>query len=332
VCDDVEPDVPDNVVTSITSGCRTMGADLIIAIGGGSVIDTAKAVGLLLSNPGALTDYVGFDRVGHPLPNFYVVPTTAGCGSESSQFCVVLDAQRHRKMEIISRLLIPHMIFIDPALMRTMPAELTAGSGVNALTNAIEAYGSTWASPLTDALALHAIRLIFGTLRAAVADGDNPDARQQMAMAAFQAGLAFNNAQCGAVHALGHPLAGLLHVPERLGKAILLPHVMRFNLNVDMERMAKLAVAMGEPVEGLSLRAAAERAIVAVQTLLEDIGMPSSLDEVGVGRQSIPELTRQAVRDNFLRTNPRTLGPKEIESIYAHAFEHDATTGWGARS
>ncbi|MBI3621589.1 MAG: iron-containing alcohol dehydrogenase [Nitrospirae bacterium] len=325
VYDEVAHEAPDTNISKACETCRHTAADLIVAVGGGSVIDTAKAVGILVTNGGRLQDYEGLDKVPSPPPHFYAVPTTAGCGSETSQFCVALDTAHKRKLEIISRRVIPQMIFIDPALMLTMSPELTAGSGIDALTNAIEAYCSTWASPLTDTLALHAIRLIAGALRVAVSNGANLEARRQMAVAAFEAGLAFNNAQCGAAHALGHPIAGLLNVPERLSEGILLPHVMRYNLRAGMApRLAEVAGALGERVEDLDPQAAAERAVIAVQWLLSDIGLPATLDKIGVAKEAIPELTRQAAQDTFLRTNPRTLHAQEIEHLYLRAFEEQA--------
>jgi len=321
VFDRIEHDVPDTVVIKAAEEYQRAVTDLIVAVGGGSVIDTAKAVGILATHGGLIQDYEGLDTIPSPLPHFYAVPTTAGCGSETSQFCVVLDTTRKQKLQIISRRVIPQMIFIDPTLMVSMPRELTAGSGIDALSNAIEAYCSTWASPLTDTLALDAVRLISDALRTAVMDGNNLEARRQMAVAAFEAGLAFNNAQCGAAHALGHPVAGLFNVPERVSEGILLPHVMRYNLKSNTARLARVAGAMGEAVEGLTQQEAAEQAIAAVQWLLADIGLPSTLEKVGVVEAAIPELARQAAQDLLLRTNPRRLTPRDIEKLYKEAFE-----------
>jgi alcohol dehydrogenase class IV len=320
VYDQVRGEVPDTVIEEVYQQCKQTKPNLIIAVGGGSVIDTAKAVGILLANGGNIQDYEGVDKVPWSISNLYVVPTMAGCGSENSQFCVFLDTKQKKKLEIISRKIIPQRIFIDPLLTMSMPPELTASCGMDALANGIEAYFSTWASPFTDALALHAIRLISGNLRSVVANGRNLEARQQMVLAAFEAGLAFSNARCGAVHALGHPISGLFNVPQRLGDAILLPHVMRFNMNANMDRMVDVAVAMGEPVEGLSKREAAEKAIASIQCLMVDIGLPTTLEKVGVEKRAISELTQQALQDVFLGTNPRILGTKDIEHIYESAF------------
>jgi len=330
VFDQVTREVPHTLVADVAGRCKQAGIDLLVAVGGGSVIDTAKAVGILLTNGGAIQDYEGVDRVAQPIPLLYVVPTTAGCGSEASQFCIVLDTKKKQKVEIFSRKLIPDKIFIDPVLTRSMPPELTASSGMDALANCIEAYFSTWASPLTDALALHATRLIADSLRAAVANGHHLEARQNMALAAFEAGLAFTNAQSGAVHALGHSISGMFDVPQRMGDAILLPHVMRANMNADMARMAKIAEAMGEPVAGLSARDAAGRAIDAVKCLLVDIGLPTTLDKVGVDKKAISMLSEHALQDTFLRTNPRMLHREDIEEIYENAFVEYAEMSYGS--
>ncbi|MEW6681697.1 MAG: iron-containing alcohol dehydrogenase [Nitrospirota bacterium] len=320
VIDDISPEVPHTAVVHIAGRCKQAGAELLVAVGGGSVIDTAKAVGILLSNAGSIQDYEGVDRVGRAITTLYVVPTTAGCGSETSQFCIVLDVKRKKKFEIFSRKLIPERIFIDPMMTRSMPPDLTASSGMEALANAVEAYCSTWASPLTDTLALNAVRLISENLRAAVANGQDVQARQYMSLAAFEAGLAFTNAQSGAVHALGHSLSGMFDIPQRIGDAILLPHVMKANMNANMWRMANVAEALGEPVAGPSPRAAAQRAIEAVKLLLVDVGLPTNLAEAGVDKNALSSLSERALEDTFLRTNPRALNLEDIEAIYEDAF------------
>jgi alcohol dehydrogenase len=327
--------VPHTAVAEIAARCRQARTELLVAVGGGSVIDAAKAVGILLTNGGAIQDYEGIDRVNRAITLLYVVPTTAGNGSDTSQFCIVLDAARKKKIEIFSRKLLPERIFIDPIMTRSMPPDLTASSGMEALGNAIEAYCSTWASPLTDSLALDAIRLISENLRAAVANGHHMEARTNMALAAFEAGLAFTNAQSGAVHALGHSLSGRFDIPERIGDAILLPHVMKANLNADMHRMARVAETMGEPVAGLSVRAAAQQAIEAVKQLLVDVGLPTSLETVGADKNAISAMSEQAFQDTFMRTNPRALKREDIEAIFEEAFveysDEDVVPGRGAR-
>jgi alcohol dehydrogenase len=320
VMDQVSREVPHTVIAEIAGRCKAAGTDLLVAVGGGSVIDTAKAVGVILTNGGSILDYEGVDCVSRPITPLYAVPTTAGCGAETSPFCIVRDATHKRKIEIFSRRLIPECIFIDPLMTRSMPPDLTASTGMDALANAIEAYFSTWANPLGDTLALDAMRLISENLRAAVANGNNLHARQQMAIAAFEAGQASVNARSGAVHALGHSLSGLLELPERIGNAILLPHVMKAYLYAHAHRMAKVAEVLGESVAGLSERAAAQRAIDAVMLLMVDVGLPTSLEKVGVDRNAISALSEQALQDPILRSNSGALTRADIGAIYEDAF------------
>ena len=320
IYDEVKQDAPDDSIMEALEQFNKAKADLLIAVGGGSAIDTAKAAGILHANGGKIQDYEGIDKVQENLPAFYAVPTTAGCGSEASQFCICLDAKKKIKIGIFSRRVIPQRVFIDPLLTLSMPPELTAGCGIDALNNSIESFFSTWASPITDALSLHAIRLISENLRATVANGKNVDARKNMAVAALEAGLAFTNAQCGAVQALGQSLTGAFQIPQRVSNGILLPHVMRHNLNTNMDRMIEVAKALGEQVNGLSKREAAEKAISAVKWLLVDIGLPKTLGEVGVTKEAISALSQQASKNTFLRTNPASLTQREISKIYENAF------------
>jgi alcohol dehydrogenase class IV len=320
VMDQVSRDVPHTQIAKIADWCKEAGTDVLIAVGGGSVIDTAKAVGILLTNGGSILDYEGIERVGRPITPFYVVPTTAGSGAETSPFCYVRDETRSRKIAIFSRKLIPERIVIDPLMTRSMPPELTASTAMDALANAIEAYFSTWANPLSDTLALDAMRLIAEHLRAVVAHGNNLSGRQQMALAAFEAGQASVNTRSGPVHALGNSLSELLDLPERIGNAILLPHIMKAYLYADVRRMAKVAEALGESVAGLSERAAAQRAIDAVMLLMMDVGLPITLEKVGVDRNAVSALSEQALQDPILRGNPGALTREDIEAIYEDAF------------
>ncbi|HEY5647962.1 MAG TPA: iron-containing alcohol dehydrogenase, partial [Nitrospiria bacterium] len=250
----------------------------------------------------------------------YAVPTTSGPGSEASKFCLVLDTGKKKKLEIVSSRIIPEMIFIDPLLATSMPPELTASCGMDALSNSVEAYFSTRANPLTDAKSIHALRLISESLRTAVANGKNLQAREKMALASFEAGLAFTNTHSGAVHALGHPLAGMFGIPEGVSNAILLPHVMRYSLNASLDRMVDVAEAMGETVWGLSKRDAAEKAIGAIKRLIVDIGLPTTLGKVGIKKDAIVAMSRQAQEDSLLETSPFVLKTRDIEQIYEDAF------------
>lgn len=294
--------------------------DGLVAVGGGSVMDTAKGIALLASNGGRIHDYEGLDRVTRPLPPMVMVPTTAGTGSQVTQFAVITDTVRRVKMVLVSRSLTPDIALVDPETLTTKDPELTAHTGVDALTHGIEAYTSVAATPLTDSHALNAIRLVAQHLRSSVARSSDMEAKSGMAMAALMAGLAFSNAILGAVHALSHPLGGFLDLPHGEACAILLPHVMEFNLLACVDRYAEVAGAMGEPVEGLSRREAAVRAIRAVRQLMDDLGIVKGLSELGVPETEIPALAVLATRDVCLTTNPRDAGPAELEAIYRAAW------------
>lgn len=294
--------------------------DALVAIGGGSPIDAAKAIAILVSNGGVISDYEGVDQISIPLPPMIVASSTAGSGSEVSQFSVIVDTTRKIKMTIISRSLIPDIAIIDPLLLMTKNAQLTANTGMDALTHAIEAYLSVAATPLTDIQALNSMRLIAGNLRKSVASRSDLAAKEAMAMASLQAGLAFSNAILGAVHAMTHQLGGLLDMPHGEANAILLPYVMEFNFIAAVDKYTEIARAFGEPLDGLSKREAAHRAIVAVRQLADDIGIPRRLSEVGLQEDVVPQLSASAFKDACLITNPRDASVADLEALFRKAL------------
>ncbi len=296
------------------------GCDAVVGLGGGSVIDAAKAVATLVTNGGQIHDYEGVDKIARPLPPLICVAATAGAGGEVTQFTVFVDTKRKVKITIGSKSLVPDIAIIDPLLLSTIDAVLTANTGMDALTHAIEAYVSVAATPITDVLALRAIKMVSSSLRASVASRTNMEAKNSMAMASLLAGIAMSNAILGAVHAMAHPLGGLLDMPHGEANAILLPHVMRFNLIACKERFAEIAEAMGERTEGLSTREAAEKAIEAVERLCSDIGAKQHLAEIGLKDGHIMELSRAAVVDVSLITNPRDATVEQIAEIYRAAL------------
>ena len=296
------------------------GCDAVIGLGGGSAIDAAKAVAILVTNGGQILDYEGVDKIARPLPPLICVAATAGSGGEVTQFTVIVDTERKVKMTIGSKSLVPDIAIIDPLLLSTIDAVLTANTGMDALTHAIEAYVSVAATPITDVLALRAIKMVSSSLRASVASRTNMEAKTSMAMASLLAGIAMSNAILGAVHAMAHPLGGLLNMPHGEANAILLPHVMRFNLIACKERFAEIAEAMGEQTEELSTREAAEKAIEAVERLCSDIGAKHHLSEIGLQEEHIMELSRAAAADVNLITNPRDATVEQIAEIYRAAL------------
>ena len=296
------------------------GCDAVVGLGGGSAIDAAKAVAILTTNEGKIQDYVGVDKIEKPLPPLICVATTAGAAAEVTQFAIIVDSHRKVKMTIGSKSLVPDIAIIDPVLLSTKDARLTANTGIDALTHAIEAYVSVAATPITDINALKAIKMITTSLRASVASRTNIEAKTQMAMASLLAGVAMSNAILGAVHAMAHPLGGLLNLPHGEVNSILLPHVMRYNMIACMDRYADIARALGEDTTGMSTREAAERAVQAVEQLCQDIGAKKRLSEIGLQEEYILELSKAAAEDVCLITNPRDATVEEIAEIYRTAL------------
>jgi alcohol dehydrogenase len=248
------------------------------------------------------------------------INTTAGTASEMTRFCIITDEVRHVKMAIVDRNVTPLLSVNDPSLMAAMPKGLTAATGMDALTHAVEAYVSTAATPITDACALKAIELISANLRTAVAQGDNMTARENMAYAQFLAGMAFNNASLGYVHAMAHQLGGFYDLPHGVCNAILLPHVSSFNASVCPARFKDIAHAMGVETQQLDAEKGAAAAIAAIRKLSADVGIPSGLVELGVKADDIPTLATNAMKDACGFTNPRPANQDEIEQIFHTAM------------
>lgn len=304
-------EVTEGVQRYLASGC-----DGIVAVGGGSPTDVAKAIAILATNGGILQDYEGINKISHPLPPMLIAPSTAGAGSEVSQFAIIVDTARKLKMSIISKSLVPDIAIVDPELVQTMDAKLAAATGLDAFTHGIESYVSLAATPLTDIQALKAIQLVSGNLRQAVADRQDMEANTNMSMASLTAGLAFSNAILGATHAMTHQVDGLIDQHHGETNASILPHVMEFNLSACPERFRDIAVAMGEDVNGLSTQAAAEKAVVAVRQLIRDIGLEKGLGEIGLTEEFIPLLSENALKDACLVTNPRRASREDIAGIF----------------
>ena len=303
----------------VTDGARRYresGCDGIVAVGGGSPTDVAKAIAILATNGGVLQDYEGINKITHPLPPMVIAPSTAGAGSEVSQFTIIVDTARKLKMSIISKSLVPDIAIVDPELVQTMDVKLAAATGLDAFTHGIESYVSLAATPLTDIHALKAIQLVSQNLRQAVAARHDMEANANMSMASLTAGLAFSNAILGATHAMTHQVDGLIDQHHGETNAAILPHVMEFNLSACPERFRDIAEAMGENVIGLSTMAAAQLAVAAVRQLIRDIGLAKGLTELGLKEEFIPLLSKNALKDACLVTNPRTAGLDDITSIF----------------
>ncbi|MED0674282.1 iron-containing alcohol dehydrogenase [Aneurinibacillus thermoaerophilus] len=315
-----EPNPTDKNVEAGLAMYREEHCDCIISLGGGSSHDCAKGIGLVAANGGRIHDYEGVDRSQSPMVPLFAVNTTSGTASEMTRFCIITDTSRSVKMAIVDKHVTPTLSINDPMLTVKKPPALTAATGMDALTHAVEAYVSTAATPITDACALQAIRLISRNLRVAVANGENLQARENMSYAQFLAGMAFNNASLGYVHAIAHQFGGVYNLPHGVCNAILLPHVERFNLISRAERFADIAEAMGENISGLSMREAAEKAIEAIETLARDVGIPRGFAELGAKEEDIELLAVNAMKDACALTNPRKATLEDIKEIIRAAF------------
>ncbi len=320
VFDDTVPNPTDQNVEQGAKAYQDNKCELLISLGGGSAHDCCKGVGLLVSNGGVIADYEGVDMSKTSLPPYIAINTTAGTASELTRFTIITNTSNHVKMAIVDWRVTPDLAINDPQLMMKMPPSLTAATGMDALTHAVEAYVSTDANPITDACALQAIRLIARYLRVAVARGDDLEARDRMAYAQYLAGMAFNNAGLGHVHAMSHQLGGMYDLPHGVCNALLLPHVCEANLMAAQERYADIAEALGENVYGLAVREAAQMAVVAIRCLSADVGIPSNLTELGVQDKDIETMVKHAQLDVCAATNPRRLNDKEVAAIFRAAM------------
>jgi alcohol dehydrogenase len=294
--------------------------DGLVAVGGGSPMDAAKGIGLVVANRRPVEAFEGVDQVDVPMPPTVCVPTTGGTGADVSQFAILSIPAQRRKFAIVSKAVVPDGALIDPETLTTMDAALTACTGMDALTHAIEAYLSTGQWPLTDLHALAAIRLVSGHLREAVADPGNLDARESIMLGSLQAGLAFSNASLGLVHAMAHSLGGRLDLPHGQCNAILLEHVIAFNFGAAPARFRDVARAMGVAVEHMPDAAVQQALVAAVRDLRVAVGIGGSLSSVGVEGSDVRELAVNAERDPCLLTNPRIPSTRDIESVYEQAL------------
>lgn len=326
VFDETVPNPTDKNVHDGVDVYKKNGCDSLITLGGGSPHDCGKAIGLVVQNGGKITDYEGLDKSSKPFMPYLAINTTAGTASEMTRFTIITDTSRHVKMAIVDWRVTPSVAINDPMMMVGMPPSLTAATGMDALTHAVEAFVSTAATPLTDSAAIQAFKLIFKFLRRAVANGQDIEARDAMSYAEYLAGMAFNNASLGYVHAMAHQLGGFYDLPHGECNAVLLPHVQRFNLISRVEKFAEMAEHFGENTAGLSKRDAAELAINAMARLSKDVGIPAGLVELGkrygkdVKEADIPVMTLNAQKDVCGLTNPRRATDLDIATIYKGAL------------
>ncbi len=299
---------------------RENGCDSIITVGGGSAHDCGKGVGIAATHDKDLTEYAGIEKLENPLPPVIAVNTTAGTASEVTRHCVLTNLDTKLKFVIVSWRNVPLVSFNDPMMMLGIPAGLTAATGMDALTHAVETYVSVDANPVTDAVAMQAIKLCANNLRQAVANGGDVKARENMAYASLLAGMAFNNGNLGYVHAMAHQLGGQYDLPHGVANAMLLPVVEEYNIISNPQRFADIAEFMGENIEGLSVMDAAQKAIDAMRRLATDIGIPTSLKEMGVKEEDFDLMATNALLDGNAGSNPRKGNKQDIINLFAKAY------------
>ncbi|ELO0754112.1 L-threonine dehydrogenase [Salmonella enterica] len=314
---------PNPTISNVAAGLKLLkenGCDSVISLGGGSPHDCAKGIALVAANGGDIRDYEGVDRSAKPQLPMIAINTTAGTASEMTRFCIITDEERHIKMAIVDKHVTPLLSVNDSSLMVGMPKSLTAATGMDALTHAIEAYVSVAATPITDACALKAVTMIAENLIVAVEEGSNAQAREAMAYAQFLAGMAFNNASLGYVHAMAHQLGGFYNLPHGVCNAVLLPHVQVFNSQVAAARLRDCAAAMGVDVSGMSEAEGAQACVAAIRQLSQKVNIPAGLRELNVKEEDIPVLATNALKDACGLTNPIQATHDEIVEIYHAAM------------
>ncbi|PMP92908.1 MAG: alcohol dehydrogenase [Desulfurella sp.] len=294
--------------------------DSIIGIGGGSSIDAAKAIAIIATNGGLINDYEGANKIRNPLPPMIMIPTTAGTGADVSQFAIVTDTKRKIKMSLIDRSLVPNISIIDPFLLTTKDPKLTANTGIDALSHAIESYLSVSANEFTNTMALNAIKIIFKYLRRSVASKTDLYAKEKMALASLQAGIAFSNAGLGLLHAMAHQVGGLLDQPHGEIDAILLPYVLEFNLIACTEKFVNIANVADEHIKASNTRELSYMVIKLVKELCVDLGIEEGLSYLGVNESNIPHLSKNALSDFCILTNPRDANEQDIQNIFQKAL------------
>ncbi len=320
VVDDIQPNPTMKNIHDGLNTYKSENCDFVISIGGGSPQDAGKAIGLLATNGGEIKDYEGINMSKHKSVPIIAINTTAGTASEVTINYVITNEDTHIKMVMVDKNCLASIAVSDPELMTGKPADLTAATGMDALTHAIEAYVSTGAYELTDVLALEAVKLIGESLEDAVKDGNNIEARSKMAYASYIAGMSFNNAGLGYVHSMAHQLGGFYNLPHGVCNAILLPHVEKFNSANTGDKLRKVAEILGENVEGLSVEEANAKAIEAIMKLSERVGIPKGLKELGVKEEDFQVMAENALKDVCAGTNPREVTLEDTIALYKEAL------------
>ena len=318
VFDGIQPNPRDTTVTETAQFAMANNTDMLIAVGGGSSIDTAKAAGVILTEGGKINDYEGLDKLKKPITDLIAVPTTVGTGSEVTFWSVITDTKRHFKMSVGSPLIAAKLAIVDPDLVETLPPSAVAATGMDALTHAIEGYTCKLAEPITDACGIYAIQMIGENIREAVYC-DSKEARGKMLLASLIAGICFGNSDIAGVHCMGEAMGGLYDMPHGLSMAIMLPHVMEYNYVACIDKFARIADALGENTEGLDKRAAAHKAVDAVYKLNKDLQIPTFI-QAGGRREDIQELAERSAVNVSVDSNPRKADTEAFRKMFENAI------------
>ncbi len=324
--DHVDPEPGLRLADEGAARAQEAGCDCVVGVGGGSAMDVAKAIAILCTNGGRAADYLGLDKIGKPgLPKI-MIPTSAGTGAEVTFTAVFINEETGSKGGMNGAPLYPEAALLDPELTVSLPPHVTAATGIDALTHALEAYTSIQAHPVSEMYSVRAIELIQANIRAAYADGRNMAARSAMLLGSLMGGKALAMAGVGLVHAMAYPLGGMFGVPHGLANAVLLPFVTEYNLIGNLEKHARLAALFGLDTEGLSLRDAADLLVEELHGLNRDLGIPDSLDALDIAPEKIPEMADIALTvARPVENNPRQPSRDDVIAIYETAME-----GWGA--
>ena len=312
---------PNPTVTNVQMGVEAFkqsGADCLVAIGGGSAMDTAKGIGIIITNP-EFADVVSLEGVAptkHKSVPIIALPTTAGTAAETTINYVIIDEEKQKKMVCVDPNDIPCCSIVDAELMYSLPKGTTAATGLDALTHAIEGYITKAAWEMSDMFEIEAIRMINKYLRTAVFEPTNPVGRNGMAVAQYIAGMAFSNVGLGVVHGMAHPMGSLFDIPHGVANALLLPTIMEFNAPVCLDKYVEIAKAMDAYREGMTKEEAAEAACKAVRDLAIEVGIPQHLTEIGIKEEDIPALAEQAITDVCTPGNPREVTKEDIIALY----------------
>lgn len=319
---DIVPEPPISIIDEISQIMKKSGCDICVSIGGGSTIDTSKAVCMLQTNEGSIKEYLfgGTKTVTNLSVPLICIPTTAGTGAEVTAASVIDDSENKVKLSVTHENMIPGLALLDPLLQQSLPPMITATTGMDALTHAIESYVSLNSNPIGDAYSLQSMRMIGANLRNAVADGSNIEARSNMIIASLLAGAAILNCGLGVVHGIAQSLGGIAHVPHGLANALILPYAMKRNFVGNLNKFKDIAVCLGENVEKITLREAAKTSIKAVEDLVNDIGIPRKLSEVGVSRDMFPQIIDDTMNYRLLAINPIKITRSHVEEILNEAY------------